>query len=78
MERVLEFQQYGLRRYWELLNRPAFSHCQAGRGKTPKNSPALSLKNLTGAFVVLLIGTSLSLLSFIHERITCMANRHHK
>jgi hypothetical protein len=36
--------------------------------KTKKLSP-LSLKNLTGAFVVLLIGLSLSLLAFLGEKI---------
>jgi|688.fasta_scaffold1080825_1 ionotropic glutamate receptor len=37
-------------------------------GPKQKLSP-LSLKNLTGAFVVLLVGLSLSLLAFLGERI---------
>ena len=76
MERVLEVQQYGLRRYWELFDRPAFSHCQGG-DKTPKTPQPLSLKNLLGTFVVLFVGTIISLGAFIHERITYVATRHH-
>jgi ionotropic glutamate receptor len=37
-------------------------------GQKQKLSP-LSLKNLTGAFIVLLVGLSLSLLAFLGERI---------
>nr|CAH0101817.1 unnamed protein product [Daphnia galeata] len=41
--------------------------------KTETRHVALSLKNLTGAFVVLLIGFSLSFFVFLVERITSMA-----
>ena len=38
--------------------------------------PALSLKNLTGAFIVLLFGFSLSLLAFLCEQIISVSYRH--
>ena len=68
---VLEQQEMGLTDYWDRLLRPMPPQCtgkpQTGN-KTKKLSP-LTLKNLTGAFVVLLIGLSLSLLAFLGEKI---------
>jgi len=43
-----------------------------------KKSPALTLKNLTGAFVVLLLGFSLSLLAFLCEKIVSMPSRNRR
>lgn len=44
--------------------------------KTKDESPALTLKNLTGAFIVLLLGFSFSFLTFFCELIISIPNRH--
>jgi hypothetical protein len=66
----LNLQEIGLVNFWDTWFRPMPPQCtgkpQTGN-KTKKLSP-LSLKNLTGAFVVLLIGLSLSLLAFLGEK----------
>ncbi len=41
-----------------------------------KQPPALSLKNLTGAFIILVFGLSISLLTFLGEQIISMPRRH--
>jgi hypothetical protein len=68
---VLEQQEIGLTDYWDRLLKPMPPQCngkpQTGN-KTKKLSP-LTLKNLTGAFVVFFIGLSLSLLAFLGEKI---------
>jgi hypothetical protein len=48
--------------------------------KTPENNKhsPLTLKNLTGAFIVILIGLSLSILAFICEKIIWMSERHRR
>jgi hypothetical protein len=45
---------------------------QSGNKKKKTTTP-LSLKNLTGAFLVLLIGLSLSILSFLIEKINSVS-----
>jgi ionotropic glutamate receptor len=75
---VLEQQEMGLTDYWDRLLRPMPPQCtgkpQTGK-KTKKLSP-LTLKNLTGAFVVFLIGLSLSLLAFLGEKIISLSEQH--
>ena len=72
--RLLELQEIGLVDYWDLWFRPVPGKCLPIFKTKPKSlrseklSP-ISLKNLTGAFVVLLVGMSLSLLSFLCEKI---------
>jgi hypothetical protein len=67
----LNLQENGLVNFWDTWFRPMPPQCtgkpQTGN-KTKKLSP-LSLKNLTGAFVVLSVGLSLSLLAFLGEKI---------
>jgi hypothetical protein len=67
----LNLQENGLADFWDTWFRPMPPQCpgkaQSGK-KTNKLSP-LSLKNVIGAFVVLLIGFSLSLLAFLGEKI---------
>ncbi|XP_046449191.1 ionotropic receptor 93a-like [Daphnia pulex] len=68
---ILELQQTGLIDYWDTWFRPMPPQCN---GKPPMESKKkkqlpLSLKNLTGAFVVLLVGLSLSFLAFLCEKI---------
>ena len=60
--------------YWDQWFRRIPPKCLANtkrvqQKKKPKNEKGLSLKNLTGAFVVLLVGYALAILSFIFERI---------
>nr|CAH0101816.1 unnamed protein product [Daphnia galeata] len=82
---VLEIQQTGIIDYWEIVLHPMPSQCMANIVNSGKTKPAdpkhassavvLSLKNLTGAFVVYLIGLSLSLLAFLCELVISVAQR---
>ncbi|EFX82191.1 hypothetical protein DAPPUDRAFT_316806 [Daphnia pulex] len=75
---VLEIQQIGLVDFWDTWFRPMPPQCngkpQSGH-KKKKTSP-LSLKNLTGAFLVLLVGLSLSLLAYLCEKIISIREQH--
>ena len=60
--------------YWDHWFRRIPPKCLANinkvqQKKAPNNKSRLSLKNLTGAFIILLVGYSLAILSFISERI---------
>jgi hypothetical protein len=79
---MLELMETGIIDHWDLWFLPLPIKCmgniQSGRkpqdGKTKtlrtKNQPpALSLKNFTGAFVILLFGFSLSILAFLCEQV---------
>jgi ionotropic glutamate receptor len=78
--------QAGLLDYWEERFRPMPPQCQGNiKSFNPPDSkalkmkdhpPALTLKNLTGAFIVLLLGFSLSLLAFLCEKI--ISDRNHQ
>ncbi|EFX87006.1 hypothetical protein DAPPUDRAFT_235852 [Daphnia pulex] len=82
---LLEIMQAGLLDYWEEWFRPTPPQCQGNiESFNPPDSkalkmkdhpPALTLKNLTGAFIVLLLGFSLSLLAFLCEKIISNPNR---
>lgn len=83
--RLLEIMQAGLLDYWEEIFRPIPPQCQGNiKSLNPPDSkarkmkdhpPALTLKNLTGAFIVLLLGFSLSLLAFLCEKMISNPNR---
>lgn len=75
-KRILELQQIGLINYWDTWFRPMPPQCDGKpkSGKKKKLSP-LSMKNLTGAFIILLVGFSLSLLAFLGERIISITER---
>jgi hypothetical protein len=47
---------------------------KSGHRKSEKNS-SLSLKNLTGPFLIIAVGWSLSLLAFLVEQIISIKNR---
>ncbi len=78
--------QAGLLDYWEERFRPIPPQCQGNiKSFNPPDSkalkmkdhpPALTLKNLTGAFIVLLLGFSLSFLAFLFEKI--ISHRNHQ
>ena len=67
----MEFQQSGFFDLWEDWFNPMPPKCLAntkgGNQKQQAKTLAISLKNLTGAFVVLLTGFSLSVLAFLFE-----------
>ena len=44
--------------------------------KTKDKFPALTFKNLTGAFIIILFGLSLSFLNFLCKLIISISNRH--
>ncbi|XP_046449177.1 glutamate receptor ionotropic, kainate 2-like [Daphnia pulex] len=74
---ILELQENGLINYWDTWFRPMPPQCNGKpqiRSKKTKLSP-LSLKNLTGAFLVLLIGLGLSILAFLVEKIISVHER---
>ncbi len=69
---MLELQQSGIIDYWELLFRPMPPQCNgkpSDGNKAPNQHSSLSFKNLTGAFIVLLVGFSFSSLAFLFEQI---------
>lgn len=78
-ERLLALQQTGIIDHWDSWFRPMPRQCLAnikkGAKKLETKHSAISLKNLTGAFVVLSIGFSLSFLAFLVELIISMAKR---
>jgi hypothetical protein len=86
---MLELMQTGIIDHWDLWFRPMPLQCLSNIKNVykPKNSktskmknrpPALSLKNLTGAFIVLLFGFSLSFLAFLCEQILSILHRHNR
>jgi hypothetical protein len=79
--RLLDLQQTGIIDHWDSWFRTMPRKCMAnikyGYNTETKPSP-LTLKNLTGAFIVLLIGSSLSLLAFLCEKILSMPKRHRR
>ena len=81
--------QTGIIDHWELWFRSMPQKCtgnikgvhqpQDGKNMDMKNHPpALSLKNLTGAFLIFLLGFSLSLLAFLCEQIVAMPSRNRR
>ncbi|XP_046640837.1 ionotropic receptor 93a-like isoform X2 [Daphnia pulicaria] len=68
---VMEFQQAGLFDHWESEFNPMPPQCLAttksGNQKQETKPSVIKLSNLTGAFVVLLIGFSASFLIFLFE-----------
>jgi hypothetical protein len=77
---MLDLLQTGLLQRTDTWMRPVPYQClpnirkQYKKKETTSNT-SLSLKNLTGAFVVLLIGFSLSFLAFLVELMTSMTGR---
>jgi hypothetical protein len=85
-KRMLELMQTGIIDYWDLWFRPMPLQCLDNIKSVykPQNSktlkmknrpPALTLKNLTGAFIVLALGFSLSFLAFLCEQIISILTR---
>ncbi|EFX87003.1 hypothetical protein DAPPUDRAFT_312492 [Daphnia pulex] len=83
---MLELMQTGIIDYWDLWFRPMPLQCldniksvyKPPNSKTLKmknRPPALTLKNLTGAFIVLSLGFSLSFLAFLCEQIISISIR---
>jgi hypothetical protein len=85
---MLELMQSGIVDHWDLWFRPMPLQClpnfqsvysqpisQKMKMKN-KQPPALSLKNLTGAFIILVFGLSISLLTFLGEQMISMPRRH--
>ena len=81
--RLMELLQTGLMDYWEIWFRPMPRQCKGKikSGYTPPDNnrhPPLSLKNLTGAFIVLLVGLSISFLAYLCEKIVFVSDRHRR
>ncbi|EFX82331.1 hypothetical protein DAPPUDRAFT_101737 [Daphnia pulex] len=79
---LLELQEIGLVNYWDLWFRPMPRQCmetiKSGYTTPTNKHTPLSLKNLTGAFIVLLVGFTLSLLAFLCEQIVSIPERHRR
>ena len=69
-KRILELRENGLLQHWQNKYNPKLDKCMDAAPKKDKNHP-ISLKNLTGAFVVLLVGYFISLISFLVETSLC-------
>ena len=75
-ERLLEIREIGLNFYWDLWYPPVSHHCMENmrkdniRSSESNKPPSLTLKNLTGAFIILFVGIGLSLCAFIYEHIS--------
>lgn len=78
---ILELREGGFIDYWDLWFRPMPEQCienfKRGGFKSPRSRkyPSLSFKNLSGAFLLFLVGTSLSVLAFLCEHIISMTGR---
>ena len=76
--RLTELIEYGILNYWETWFRPIPPQCtpnvkgQAEKEGNRSELSRLSLKNLTGAFVVFFIGIGLSFVVFIYEHISAL------
>ena len=74
--RLMVMHEIGLTKYWDLWYPPVSHHCLENMKKvnikssTARKPPALTLKNLTGAYIILIAGLSLSLLAFIFELVS--------
>lgn len=79
--RLLELQESGLIDHWDLWFRPMPDQCMENvkrsgvKTRGSKKHPPLSLKNLSGAFLVLLVGVSLAVLAFLCEKIIPIVGR---
>lgn len=91
INRMLELMQTGIIDHWDLLFHPKPGQCMGNIRnahatetsttlKQKNHPPSLSLKNLTGAFVaVLLVGFSISfLMAFLCEQIVAMPGRNRR
>ncbi|XP_046448054.1 uncharacterized protein LOC124196853 isoform X2 [Daphnia pulex] len=76
---ILEVQQTGVVDFWDTWIRPMPPQCNGKpqSGNKKKKTTPLSLKNLTGAFLVLSVGLSLSFLAFLVEKVISIRERHH-
>ncbi|XP_057376733.2 glutamate receptor ionotropic, delta-1-like isoform X2 [Daphnia carinata] len=75
---ILELREGGFIDYWDVWFRPMPGQCMEnikGSGlKSPggRKHPSLSFKNLSGAFLLFLVGVSLAVLAFLCEQIISM------
>jgi hypothetical protein len=78
----MNLHQIGLIDFWDTWFRPMPPQCtgdiKSGNRKSGNKNSSLSLKNLTGPFLVLAIGVSLSLVAFIFENIFSIPERHRR
>ena len=80
-KRLLEIQEIGLYKYWDLWLPPVAHQCltytkqEKIKTSDKENPPALTRKNLTGAFIVFALGICLSTLAFLCEQITFFTSR---
>ena len=68
MVRILEMAQFGFIQHWEKTFQTQPDECLTNYNDIP-DKPRISLKNLSGAFLILLVGLPLALLAFIVEKI---------
>ena len=77
MFRILELHQIGLVDFWDTWFRPMPPQCDGKPQNVNKKDKVMpiSLKKVTGAFLVLLGGMSLSILAFLGEKIVSFRQR---
>ena len=72
LKSILELQQTGINDIWDLWFRPMPPQCNGKPVQSPKTEKKLSplsLKNVSGAFLPLAFGLSLSFIVFLIEKI---------
>jgi hypothetical protein len=78
LNRILELHQTGIIDYWDLWFRPMPPQCDGKKNSPTRNKVSrLSFNNMAGAFMVLGVGLSLSVLAFIGEKIVSIIPGNH-
>nr|CAH0101837.1 unnamed protein product [Daphnia galeata] len=78
---LLKLQETGIIDYWDLWFRPMPPQCNGkppSGNKGPQKKSSLSFRNLIGAFIVIGVGLSLSILVFLCEQIVFMRELHQR
>ena len=65
----MQLRENGLLQHWENKFYPKLDKCMDGAYKMTNKNHRISFKNLSGAFVALLVGITLALFSFLLEKI---------
>jgi hypothetical protein len=78
---LLKLQETGIIDYWDLWFRPMPPQCNGkppSGNKGPQKKSLLSFRNLIGAFILIGVGLSLSILVFLCEQIVFMRELHQR
>jgi hypothetical protein len=73
----MQLRENGLLQHWEKKYYPKLNKCADGayKMKTKNKNHRISLKNLAGAMVALLVGITLASFSFLIEKLICLNSK---